>query len=125
MVYDLPCGDLDFHFRFGMQIVDDEDATSDQDIGPDHVGGREADEHPCALCFPQPFVSRTITNTSKQPHEKQIESVAVSVIDGPADYLRHVTAELLHPDIVSHRQLSVHTRRQGHVCSLNRLITPP
>ena len=30
MVDDLPCGDYDFLFRFGMQIVDDEDATSDQ-----------------------------------------------------------------------------------------------
>ena len=57
--------------------------------------------------------------------EKQIESVAISVITGPADYLQRVTAELLHPDRVSHRQLSVHTRRQGHVCSLDRFITPP
>ena len=32
-------------------------------IGPvQYVGGREADEHPCAHSFPQPFVSRTITN---------------------------------------------------------------
>ena len=57
--------------------------------------------------------------------EKQIESVAISVIARPADYLRRVTAELLHPDRVSHRQCSVHTRRQGHVCSFDRLITTP
>ena len=56
--------------------------------------------------------------------EKQIESVAVSVTAGPANYIRRVTAELFHPDRASHRQRSVHTRRQGHVCSLDRLITP-
>ena len=85
MVYDLPCGDIDFHFRFGMQIVDDEDATSDQDIGPDHVGGREADKDPCTLCFPQPFVSRTITNTSKHPHFTSIGRET----DRECGYIRH------------------------------------
>jgi hypothetical protein len=58
-------------------------------IGPvQYVGGsREADEHSCALCFPQPVDSRTITNTSKQhifqlSDEKRIECVALSVITG-------------------------------------------
>jgi hypothetical protein len=39
--------------------------------------------------------------------------------------LRRVTAELLHLDRASHRQRTVHTRRQGHVCSLDSPITSP
>ena len=93
-------------------------------IGPvQYVGGsREADEHSCALCFPQPVDSRTITNTSKQPYFSIVGRETYRVCGfirhnwlatTPADYLRLVTAELLHPDRTSHRQRSVHTRRQG------------
>ena len=57
-------------------------------IGPvQYVGGREADEHSCAHCSPQPVVSMTITNTSRHTYcklsdEKQFESVSTSVIAG-------------------------------------------
>ena len=112
MVYDLPCGNASF--LFGMQIVDNEDATSDQ-FSMSVVG------HACAHCFPQPVVSRTITNTSKQPYftsvgrETDRECGYIRhtwLATRPADYLLRVTAELRHRDRASHRQRSIHTRRQ-------------
>ena len=92
-------------------------------IGPvQYVDGKEADEHPSAHCISQPVVSRTITNTSKQPYFTIVGRETVRecgyirhswLATKTADYLRRATAELLHPDRASHRQCSVHTRRQG------------
>ena len=63
-------GEKYFLFRFRMQIVDDEDATSDQFSMS--VVGKSIGDHTCAHCFPQPVVSSTITNTSKQPYFKSV-----------------------------------------------------
>ena len=131
MVYDLPCGDWDFLFRFCMQIVDDEDATSGQ-FSMSVVG--KSMNTLAAHCSPQPVVSMTITNTSRHTYctivwrETDRECVYIRhswLATRSADYLRRVTAELLHPDSAPHRQRGVHARRQGHVCSLDRLITSP
>ena len=72
-----------WRLRLSFSVLDADCCRRRRHIGPVQcVGGREADEHPCAHYFRQPVVSRTITNTSKQPDEKQIESVAISVIAG-------------------------------------------
>ena len=104
-------------------------------IGPVQcVVGREADGHPCAHCFPQPVVSRTITTTSKQPYftsvgretDRECGYIRHSwLATKTADYLRRVTAELLHPDRASHRQRSVHARRQGQCAPSIVFITSP
>ena len=59
--------------------------------------------------------SRTLLRSHilQMSDEKQIESVAISVI-----------AELLHPDRASHRQRSVHTRRQGQ-CAPSIVLSLP
>ena len=124
MVYDLPFGDW-----LSFSVVDADCSRRRRHIGPvQYVDGREADEHPWSDCFPQPVVSRTITNTSKQPcctsigQETDRECGYIRhnwLATRPADCLRRVTTELLHPGRASHRQRSVHARRQGHVCSLD------
>ena len=122
-----------WRLRLSFSVWDADCWRRRRQIGPvQYVGSREAGEHLCAHCFPQPVVSRTITNTSKQRYftsvgrETDREYGYIRhrwLPTRPADYLRRVTAELLYPDRVSYRQRSVLTRRQWHVCSLDRLIT--
>jgi len=94
------------------------------------VGSREADEHLRAHCFSQPIVSRTITNTSKQPYftsvaretDRQCGYIRRCwLATRPADYWRRVTAELFHTDRASHHIGSaVYTRdiRDTYVSSV-------
>ena len=120
--------------RLSFSVLDADCWRRRRNIGPvQYVGGREADEHPCAHCFPQPVVSETITNTSKQPYftsigretDRECGYIRHSwLATRPADYLRCVTAELLHPDRASHRQRSVHTRRQGQ-CAPSIVLSLP
>ena len=82
MDYDLPSSDSDVRLRFGMQIVEDEDAKSDQ------FSMSVVAKPTNAIA---PIVSRiqlfegTMTNTSKPSYlqrqgEKKIESVAKSIV---------------------------------------------
>ena len=84
IVYDLPCGDWDFHFRFFMQIVDDEDATSDQ--FSKSVVGKSMFTLAAIVPRSQLFQwqSRTLLGTHivQLSDEKQTESMSTSVIAG-------------------------------------------
>ena len=94
--------------RLSFSVWDADYCRRRRHTGPvQYADGREADEYPCAHCFPQPVVLRTITYTSKQPYctsvgretDRECGYIRHSwLATRPADYLRRVTTELLHPD---------------------------
>ena len=85
MVYDLPSGDSDFLFWFGMQNIKDEDATSASSASTSvvaHPMNRLAPIISRRQLFqeqPRTFLSSHILQMS---HAKKIESVAISVKAG-------------------------------------------
>ena len=84
-IYDVPSGDSDVRLRFVMQIVDDEDDTSVQ--------------------FSMSIVAKPMNTLA--PIVSHCQLFQGQVATRLTDYLRRVTAELLHPDRASHRQRSV------------------
>ena len=84
MVYDLPWDDREFLFWFCMQIVDDEDATSDQ-LRKSMVA-KPLNTLAPIVSRSQLFQGQSRTLLSSHivqvPDEKQIESVAISIIAG-------------------------------------------
>ena len=84
MVHVLPCGDWDFLFRFGIQIVDDEDVTSDKFSLS--VIGKPLNTLVPIVSRSQLFQGQSRTLLSSHilqvSDEKQIECMAISVIAG-------------------------------------------
>ena len=100
---------LRLSFRFGIQIVGDEDATMQFSMS---VVGQPMNTLAPIVSRSQ-SVSRTITNTSKQPYfttvgretDRQCGCIQHSwLATNPADYLRRVALKSLHTDRASHRQ---------------------